>query len=114
MLFRAFLRLTLVQLLKLHCWPESASTGHWRREIVSFQNDAAQRFAPSMRQRIDLNRLCDAAKDQISAASHDGQPALPLPPDCPFTLDQLLAGTGRCTTGSALRSPRRQQAHGTA
>src|SRR5579859_2969865 len=86
MLFRAFLRLTLVQLLKLHCWPESASTGHWRRELVSFQKDAAQRFAPSMRQRIDRNRLCDAAKDQISAASHDGQPALPLPPDCPSRL----------------------------
>ena len=44
-----------------------------------------------MRQRIDLSRLYDAAKDQISAASYDGRPALPFPPECPFTLDQLLA-----------------------
>lgn len=111
---RSFLRLTLVHLLKLHCWPESASTGYWRGEIVSFQNDAAQRFAPSMRQRIDLNLLYDAAKDQISAATYDGRPALPFPPDCPLTLDQLLAERGNALAarlsayraGNKLTAPR--------
>jgi hypothetical protein len=91
---QSFLRLMLVHLLKVHCWPESTSTGHWRGEVVSFQKDAAQRFAPSMRQRIDLDLLYGSAKEQIAAATYDGRPALPFPADCPFTLEQLLAETG--------------------
>jgi len=38
---QSYLRLTLVHLLKVHCWPESQSAGHWRGEIASFQRDAA-------------------------------------------------------------------------
>jgi hypothetical protein len=87
---QSYLRLMLVHLLKVNCWPENLSTGHWRGEIVSFQKDAAQRFAPSMRQRINLDRLYEAAGEQVAAATYDGQPAMPFPPDCPFTLDQLL------------------------
>ena len=33
---QSYLRLMLVHLLKVHCWPESPSVGHWRGEIVSF------------------------------------------------------------------------------
>ena len=46
---RSYLRLMLVHLLKVHGWPDSAAADHWRREIMSFQSDAAQRFAPSIR-----------------------------------------------------------------
>ena len=67
-----------------------------------------------MRQRIDLNLLYDAAKDQISAASYDGRPALPFPTDCPLTLDQLLAERGNALAarlsayraGNKLTAPR--------
>lgn len=59
---QSYLRLMLVHLLKVHCWPECHSAGHWRGEIVSIQRDAAQRFAPSMRQRIDVDRLYQAAQ----------------------------------------------------
>jgi Domain of unknown function DUF29 len=91
---QSYLRLMLVHLLKVHDWPESPSVGHWRGEIVSFQADAAQRFAPSMRQKIDLDRLYSLARDQVSAASYDGRDPLPSPETCPFTLDQLLTEPG--------------------
>ncbi len=88
---QSHLRLMLVHLLKAHCWPESPAAGHWRGEIVSFQADAAQRFAPSMCQKIDVERLYRVAREQVSAASYDdGRQPLPSPEACPFTLDQLL------------------------
>jgi hypothetical protein len=59
---------------------------------VSFQADAAQRFAPSMQQRISLDRPYHMARAQVQAASYDGQEPLPSPETCPFSLDQLLNG----------------------
>jgi hypothetical protein len=59
---------------------------------VVCQKDALQRFAPSMRQRIDLGWLYDDALEQLEPLRHDDNPALPWPADCPFTLDQLLRG----------------------
>jgi hypothetical protein len=87
---QSYLRLMLVYLLKVHGWPESQSVGHWRGEIVSFQADAAQRFAPSMRQKIDLDRLYRTAREQVSAGVYDEREPLAWPNACPFTLDQLL------------------------
>jgi hypothetical protein len=87
---QSHLRLMLVHLLKVHSWPESRSIGHWRAEIVSFQAEAAQRFAASMRQRIDLQRLYRSARAQVSVATYGGREPLPSPDTCPFTLDQLL------------------------
>ncbi len=92
---QSYLRLMLVHLLKVHYWPESASAGHCQGEIVSFQADAAQRFAPSMRQKIDLQRLYRIAREQVAAASYDGRAPLLSPETCPFTLDQLLTEPGQ-------------------
>jgi len=86
---RSFLRQMLVHLLKLHGWPDHAAVPHWREEIAAFQADAAQRFAPSMRQRIDLDRLHGLAVKQLKVADY-GRPPLPWPAECPLTVDQLL------------------------
>src|ERR1700722_4013892 len=91
---QSYLRVMLVHLLKVHSWPESPSVGHWRGEIVSFQADAAQRFAPSMRQKINPHRLYRLAREQVSVASYDGRQPLPSPETCPFSLDQLLTEHG--------------------
>ncbi|HEY7578968.1 MAG TPA: DUF29 domain-containing protein [Acetobacteraceae bacterium] len=91
---QSHLRLMLVHLLKVHCWPESPSVGHWRAEIVSFQAEATQRFAPLMCQRIDLERLYRSAREQISVATYDGREPLASPETSPFTLDQLLNDLG--------------------
>jgi hypothetical protein len=80
----------LVHLLKLRGWPDSSAVPHWRTEIVSLQKDAARRFTPSMRQRIDVQDVWNDAVEQLEAAVYDGQPAPFWPKACPFTLDQLL------------------------
>ena len=87
---RRHLRLMLVHLLKVHGWPASSSLTHWRGEIVSFQKDAAQRFAPSMRQRIDLAQLYSDALDQLDGVDYDDVAPRPWPLTCPFKLDALL------------------------
>jgi hypothetical protein len=80
----------LVHLLKIYGWPDSSSIDHWRGEVVSFQADAEQRFAPSMRQRIDLGKLYGAALKQVEGVRYDGVAPHSWPLVCPFTLDELL------------------------
>jgi hypothetical protein len=82
---QSYLNLMLVHLLKIWLCPESPSLNHWRGEVV-----VGRRFAPSMRQRIDLAKLYDDAVEEIDAAGL--RPASPRqwPATCPFTLDQLL------------------------
>jgi len=87
---QSFLHQMLVHLLKVCGWPDSPSAGHWRGNLVAFQKDAARRFAPSMRQRIDLARLYSDALEQLEPVQYDGTAPLPWPVECPFTLDQLL------------------------
>lgn len=86
------LRQAMVHLLKLHAWPGSQAIPHWRGEVVSFLASAQQSFTPSMRQRIDLSWLYQKALNQVSAEldNRSEQPFLPV--DCPFELDDLLAG----------------------
>lgn len=79
----------LVHLLKMQTWPNSQSINHWRAEIVSFQGSLDRRFAPSMRQRIDLAPMYRRAIKQVTLLN-DGTRLVAWPADCPFTLDQLL------------------------
>jgi hypothetical protein len=80
----------LARLLKVHGWPDSQSANRWRGKIVAFQKDAARRFAPSMRQRIDVALLYADPQEQLEPIQYDGTAPLPWPAACPFTLDQLL------------------------
>jgi hypothetical protein len=88
---RSLLRQALVHLLKLHAWPGSQAAAHWRDEVAGFLDDARDRFAPSMRQRLDLDDLYADASDRVQAGTDDAGAARPLPEGCPFTLDELLA-----------------------
>ncbi len=53
----SFLTQAMVHLLKLRAWPQSQAVGLWRDETRRFLDDAAERFTPSMRQRIALDLL---------------------------------------------------------
>jgi len=86
------LRHAMVHLLKSEGWPNARPREHWRSEVFGFLADAAERFAPSMRQRIDLERLYQLALKQARGTTVDDQPPRPLPDQCPFTLEALLAG----------------------
>ena len=76
--------------LKAEAWPLSREVPHWRAEARRFRGDAADRFAPSMKQRLDIKRLYVRALRAMPEAI-DGQPPLPVPQECPVTLDELLS-----------------------
>lgn len=79
----------LAHMLKAEAWPLSREAPHWRAEAQRFRGDSASRFVPSMRQRIDLGRLYRRAL-RAMPETIDDQPPLPVPPECPVTLDELL------------------------
>jgi len=87
---QSYLDQILVHLLKLRGWPELDSEHHWRAAIVAFQTSLERRFAPSMRQRIELAKLYNRAVRQIELLRYGGKAALAPPTTCPVTLDQLL------------------------
>ncbi len=86
----SLLRQALVHMLKAQAWPQSRDVPHLLFEARGFRADAADRFAPSMRQRVDLARIYRKAL-RIMPDTIDGQPPLPVPAECPVTLDELLA-----------------------
>ena len=98
---RGYLRSIMTHLLKSRLWPDDRTVPHWRGEIVTFQRDAAQRFAPSMRQRIDLERLYRDAVAAVTAIRLDETAEAALPDSCPFTLEQLLTGSIAGLVGTA-------------
>ncbi len=81
---------TLIHTLRSLAWPESRAADVWRADAINFRAQAADRFAPSMRQRIDLARIYRQARRAVPQ-SIDGQAPPPLPEICPFTLDALLS-----------------------
>ncbi len=88
----SYLELILVHLLKIDTWPDSDAVNHWRAELVSFQSNALRRFAPSMRQRIDIAHAYRSATRQVALLNGGDLPDW-WPAECPFTVDQLLNET---------------------
>lgn len=80
----------LIHMLKAEAWPLSPTVPHWQAEARIFRANAQRRFAPSMRQRINLARLYRQALRGLPDTI-DGQPPLPVPELCPVTLDELLS-----------------------
>jgi hypothetical protein len=80
----------LIHMLKAAAWPLSQAVPHWQAEARVFRSNAANRFAPSMRQKIDLARIYRQALRGLPDKV-DGQAPLPVPEMCPVTLDELLS-----------------------
>jgi len=79
----------LVHMLKAEGWPLARDAENRRADARRFRAQARRRFAPSMRQKLDLAGIYADALDALPATM-DGQPPVPLPPICPMTLDELL------------------------
>ena len=79
----------LVHMLKAEGWPLARDAENWRSDARGFRAQARRRFAPSMRQNIDLAGIYADAL-QAMPATMDGQPPAPLSPACPLTLDEML------------------------
>ena len=82
--------------LKIAAWPDSTAVPGWSEEVARLRFDAAQAFAPSMRQRLDVAKIYAAALRELCRmpATIDGKPPLPVPETCGATLDELLAEPG--------------------
>jgi hypothetical protein len=77
-------------MLKVEAWPHSQAAPGWRSEAMRFRLDAADAFAPSMRQHLDVAALYARAL-RILPETIDGQPPQPVHAACAMTLDELLA-----------------------
>jgi hypothetical protein len=85
----ALLVQALRHMLKAHCWPLHRDVGTWRADAIDFRAQAQSRFAPSMRQRIDMPKLYRRAL-RATPETMDGIAPLPVPAELP-TLDELLS-----------------------
>ena len=89
----SYLRLILLHLMKLAGVEASQDAVHWRSEIVGFHSDLMDRFAPSMRQRIDMGKIWRSARERLRAADESAQRQFlaNLPEQCPFDIDDFIA-----------------------
>jgi hypothetical protein len=88
---RPLLLQALLHDLKAEAWPQSREVPHWRSEARVARINAADAYAPSMRQRIDVPDLYAKARHAMPETI-DGQPPLPVPEIYEVTLDELLSG----------------------
>src|SRR5687767_4757558 len=87
----SLLRLVMLHLIKIASAPNSPAMPHWRDETRNFRADALIRYAPSMAQRIDLERTWRLAREQADASlAEHGDVVLPLPSQCPWTVEELV------------------------
>ena len=88
---RSLLIQALLHDLKAQAWPQSREVPHWRAEARLARINAADAYAPSMRQRLDVAELYAKAL-RAMPDTIDDRPPLPVAQDCPLTLEELLAG----------------------
>lgn len=80
----------LAHMLKAEAWPLCRDVPHWQADARRFRGDAADRYTPAMRTKIDLVRIYRRALRALPDTIDD-QPPLPVPETWPVTLDELLA-----------------------
>ena len=89
--FESLVLQALIHLLRCQAWPASVAYRYWRAETNTLVSGARRRFAPSMRQKVDLQSLYRDALRSVRLDNDDSGPAEALPEGCPLTLDQRLA-----------------------
>jgi hypothetical protein len=81
--------------LKAEAWPLSRDVPHWRAEARGHRDDARDAYAPSMKDRpeLDVAKLYRRALRRMPDMI-DEVPPLPVPQACPVTLEELLSEAG--------------------
>jgi Domain of unknown function DUF29 len=89
---QSFIRLIFVHLINLCVETDAEATRHWRGEMAAFHSDMRGRYAPSMRQRINLDEIWGSAREQLMLAYEGAkhQSVADLPEVSVVTLDDLL------------------------
>ncbi len=86
---RSLLGQAIVHALKIARWPSSTAARHWRDEAATFLAQAQDRYRPSMRQSLDLDRIHGKARRLVLALEQD-VPAEPLPDHPALHLAELM------------------------
>ena len=76
--------------LKAQAWPSSRDAPTWQAEARRFRGDAIRRFSPSMRQKINVEKLYHQAL-RAMPETIDGVSPLPVSNVCLVSLDELLS-----------------------
>jgi hypothetical protein len=80
----------LRHLMLIACRPGDEAVPHWRGEVIAFQGNAADRYLPSMRQRVEPALAQAWARARRAVVAKLGEEAAWLPAACPFPLEALL------------------------
>jgi hypothetical protein len=79
-------------MLKAEAWTSHGDAPSWRADAIDSRQQAKRQFAESMRQRIDLAQLYYQAQRALPESMEgQRQHPLPVPAQCPVTLDELLS-----------------------
>jgi hypothetical protein len=87
-------RLILVQAIAGYCDSDSLLRHERNRRVLSGQREAKRDLGPTIRSRLDLDRLWQEAFDRAMTEIPPRPLGVPpsIPRTCPFTLDELLTG----------------------
>jgi hypothetical protein len=86
---KSLLRQAMLHMLKAQAWPLSRDAPTWRADAAEFRAQAEDAFAPSMRERIDLDSIYRKALKTMPETV-DGVSPGPVPETCQWTLDEML------------------------
>jgi Domain of unknown function DUF29 len=99
----SFVRLILTHLVKAVSDPNARVLGHWRIEAINWRFELLQAFTPSMRRRIDMDKIraseLTAATADLEEHGHEVAPRLAGP--CPVALDDILSDDFDLRTAAA-------------
>jgi hypothetical protein len=97
---RSALQLARQHKLLMLGWPDAGAVPFRAAEVTSQLADAHEDFRESMRPEIDLASLYRRARLEVDKHKRDeGDPVSPLPDQCPWSLDELLAEGAAATGG---------------
>jgi hypothetical protein len=90
---KSLIRQILAHLVKAASDPGAEAAGHWRTEAAAFHLDLLDRYAPSMRQLIDIQKLWEGALKlaDLALREHGGRAAPGLPAESPYALADIVA-----------------------
>jgi hypothetical protein len=89
---KSLLRQIFIHLIKLVVDQDAAAARHWRDEIMAFHAEMVDRYAPSMRQRIDMDDLWRFARQRslLTDEGAENQQVAKLPDHWPIDIDVLF------------------------
>ncbi len=82
----------MIHLVKIHLFPDNSARLHWHLELDAFLDSIKYRYAASMRQPIEIQPIWERAKQRMAKYYADRASIAALPANCPWTIDELLAG----------------------